>query len=57
MQKNPVYIRTWVETAPATQCDVPLPVEGDADDGEGGDEAEEDGEDSGHCAKETSHET
>ena len=34
-----------------------LPVERDADNGEGGDEAEEDGEDSGHCAKETAYET
>ena len=47
---------------PNTNFHVPitnyrLPVERDADNGEGGDEAEEDGEDSGHCAKETADET
>ena len=47
---------------PNTNFHVPitnyrLPVERDADNGEGGDEAEEDREDSGHCAKETAYET
>ena len=35
--------------------DEPVPVEGDADDGEGGDEAEEDGQDPGEHAQHRAH--
>ena len=34
-----------------------MSVKGDADDGEGGDEAEEDGEDTCHCAQNSAHNT